>query len=359
MPDVALVIDKDFMLGFFNNRKLNTTRPSDEQIKVFEDYIAFLENDYRKAHFILITDFDYTEVDPSEDNILCFIQMIENRIIKPIIIPDLSKKINEPNFYTQFTPFKLFFVQNLPDNYKTLKKQYGCYFITFENITDEWKKLQYYRQDNKMVVGKAPFKPNEQYFNNWDKPQLLSHALNSILIFDRYILADENAKTNLRAMLDKLLLEVASSIPISILLFFQVESGKVQLGGADGADTRNFIQTLENDLQAKGKNISVCAVGYAHPSNKALRDNPTLTLEHDRFVITNYFNISSGAGFDLFDSNGDAKNRTRVLFDMVFEFTNAQYTLYALKNLKTYLSIADANECYPNKQTVAQHPFLQ
>ena len=136
---------------------------------------------------------------------------------------------------------------------------------------------------------------------------------NSLIIVDNYLLSDGNTfELNLKPILNSLL-------PDSLDMVFNVSF---------------FTQDSNSTLKLKVSKIEELI--------NNLRPNLNLTVNffvdvkhsfHDRVIISNYFWMQCGAGFDLFGSKSTAKHSTTVTFIYPFIQNSIPWAIDAFSNL--------------------------
>jgi hypothetical protein len=266
-------------------------------------------------------------------------------------VPTLCDKIQQKPFYKQGSVFKLFFVELSKSDCQTCKQKFGYVYLNSQNIDDEWKIFDSERENTRLTVTKSPDLPISLKFDNWAKLQEFQHPLNTILLFDNYILQERTKRDgslkyglndNIKPLLKNLLGNCQLDISLEIIIFSQ----EIQLFNSSAP---NQIELIYNDLvnyitaQFPQLNFKLSLVKYDQMLYRSIRAD----LEHDRFLITNYFSLKCGGGFDLFDKNNRINRRTEIELNFNFDHRFFPHLLYSLENLKKYTSVA--TEFYPDK----------
>lgn len=286
--------------------------------------------------------------------------------------PNLSTEIHNLPFYqTENYPFRFFFTHENKETCTTLAQRFGFMYFTLSELANQWETFYSLRPDAKMVVTPSPNQPNR--FDSWERLREFTHPLNSILIFDHYILQDKTNRQgqlirkkedNLFQLLQNIIVPSSLEIPISIIIFAEKAKFHRWNLSTNSLQTSNTIQLIYEDILAElnrlfqDRNVSFnfSIVEYDVTTHQTVFDNPNYNKIHDRYLITNYFCIESSGGFGLLKPSSDALLTTKITFDFHFHSLNTNYITFVLNNIKSYIGIAGITY-YPNTVPVT-HPFL-
>lgn len=276
--------------------------------------------------------------------------------------PNLSTQISDITFYqNNLYPFRFFFTHENIETCTNLAQRFGFMYFTLSELARQWETFYSLRPDAKMVVTPSPNQPNR--FDNWAKLRDFQHPLNSILIFDRYILQEKEHRrfaNNLYPLLKNMLLMASKEIPISLIIF--AEKAKLHRFVGEILETREQMPLIHTDLlqvlnnSFPDLNFDIKIVAYEDDKHRTVFDNPNYGKIHDRYLITNYFCIESSGGFGLFKPSSDALLTTKITFDFHFHSLNTNYITFVLNNIKSYISIPNIIY-YPNSPPL-EHLFL-
>ena len=155
--------------------------------------------------------------------------------------------------------------------------------------------------------------------------------LNSLIIADPYLMKDSYFDKNLFPILDKLIPNKNFEETFHITL----------ITGSQANVSPNLInEKYENIKNFIGTKISDFKLGfYVVPGN----------IMHDRILITNYFYIASGIGFNLFKRDGTIKSDTVLTWSAICTSDNSQTYKKELLKLHGYVS-----KCHNNFPSTPQ-----
>lgn len=144
--------------------------------------------------------------------------------------------------------------------------------------------------------------------------------LNSLIIADPYLMKDSYFAKNLFPILDKLIPNKNFEETFHITL----------ISGSKANVSPNLInEKYENIKNFIGNKISDFKLGfYVVPGN----------IMHDRILITNYFYISTGIGFNLFNRDGTKKTDTLLTWSSICTSDNLHTIKKELLKLHSYVS---------------------
>ncbi len=132
-------------------------------------------------------------------------------------------------------------------------------------------------------------------YTNWRFLKSFQHVCNSLAIIDNYILSEKTIlHENLFPILDSLLPN-SLKIPFHISIFAKKEvNGRI-------LNFQNFHDEIYSEIKRIRPDLNI-KLGIFQIRNEI----------HDRNIITNYFILDSGSGFDLF-KNKKARHQTKII----------------------------------------------
>ncbi len=158
---------------------------------------------------------------------------------------------------------------------------------------------------------------------------------NSIVIIDNYSLKDR--KENLEKLLD-LIIPRSLDIPFYISLFINdVPHGNT------GGEVYTDISTCLRNIKKTRINVDIRfnMVKVEDPIKGYTKDNKPIPkrIFHARHIFSNYFQISSDGGFDLFDDRQKAKKLAQVVYRYPFIEADVSSVRNMENNLKKALEV--------------------
>lgn len=158
---------------------------------------------------------------------------------------------------------------------------------------------------------------------------------NSMVIIDPYILKDTKTfKKNIYEILENLLpIDMHRAYNLTIITRY------------DNGDLNTRYEKLSSYLN------NIRSETDFNLSFNILLD--TKNLFHDRIILTNYYTITCGAGFDLFNEDGVAKHTTTVSF--IYPFIQ-KYNKWAVDNYTNQLSLSkELADSVVNNNNIVQY----
>ncbi len=246
---------------------------------------------------------------------------------------DLLININSPEFPVSGSPFKLILTGENTASCDDKRKRFGLEYLNPANLADRWQLYYSQRPDKCRTTTYNSEIPEEQRFDTWEKIKTFGHPLNSIILIDLYFLTwktekdlDENIRNNFLPLFENLLSESANETSIEIMIVSIFDK-------TPPLEQKKKVLLSQSKLEDQ----------VSHKTNKAIKVNiiayskseaPRGVKLHDRMIITNYFYIKSGEGFNIFNTE-DSRKIIKTCTDIEFIFIhNFQYLNSALSNLR-------------------------
>jgi len=248
---------------------------------------------------------------------------------------DLLVNIDSVGFPDSGSPFKLILTGENTKTCEDRRKRFGLEYLNPANLSDRWQLYYSQRPDKCRTTTYNSEIPEEQRFDTWKKIKTFGHPLNSIIFIDLYFLKwktekelDENIRNNFLPLFENLLSESANETSIEIMIVSIIDK-KSPLELEQEKKVQLSQERLETLLKLKTqKAIKVNIIAYSKS------EAPSGVKLHDRMIITNYFYIKSGEGFNIFNTEGSRKIiKTSTDIEFIF-IHNFQYLNSALSNLK-------------------------
>lgn len=327
---ITIILDKKFA-DDFQSKYCNVV--DDEY---FNDFLKYFLKNLRS--FKLVTNFTENEF-IKEAKINPLLLLIINRY--PIISynQDVQNCIDSISYLLSESPFKL--VLTGVDNKRCIsqRKRFGIEYLNMSNLSERWKLHYSHRPDIYKKTTTDTQISEDHRFDSWDKLKDFCHPLNSIIIVDFYLLKwrtehdlSKNLSNNILPLLDNLCLQASSEIPIEITFISEFN------------ELPNYSQS-----QFVIKSKDIISKEFALISNQEFNINIIVHNKsnypqefqdfHDRLIITNYFYIECGAGFSIFNKQGQiikSKKNTEIKFRSVLNIQNTESVFYDLKQLDIY-----------------------
>jgi hypothetical protein len=241
----------------------------------------------------------------------------------------LNEEIRLLEFYEKGSYFKLFLISESARECDILSGNYGYEYISPENFEQKWTIYNSLREDSSRKVTASSSLSKVNRFDSWDCMDTFLHPVNSILINDRYILNDKQNKkihNNLLPLLIKLAKKASKIIPLEITILADPSPNFL--------DYKKIHTRLSLELDRN--------LGSGRYKLNLIRFS-----SHDRFILTNYFYITSGQGFTFFreDNKIDRNIITTIEFQFIFSSLKKVLIIDDLKELKK--SIGRLNNSEP------------
>ena len=307
--------------GFIQNLFL-TSSDSEER----KDIFAFLKEDFEG--YDLICDFkDQSEFESAMlENPLWEILMDKIDTIEYEVL--LENKITQDDFYDKIGEYNIFLINSNSTDCKILTKERGYLYINDENIESTWKIIMEMRKGIPYKVTNSTIVPEIQRFNSWTRFNQIITPISSMIIFDNYILKDQDnqkIRNNLLPLLEVLMANSHTRKPLTLTIITQPSPGQCIM------HLRGIINA---HLISKGiLNVQINIIKHFkrfYPAN--------FEGLHSRYILTNYLRIKSEDSFNYFKANGKVNNDADVHVDFCFDKKSKFLYQKELIDIKKYIN---------------------
>ncbi len=230
-------------------------------------------------------------------------EMLMDKYDKIKFKPDLNAEIQTHEFYKSLNERNLFLTSLDEITCKKLSEERGYLYISSFDISQSWRPLKVIRSKTTFKVTNDENFPESHKFDSWSKLDDYCLPLTSIVIFDRYILADKSnqkLKDNLFEILKKLCRNNLSK-PINLSIISEFERDDQIMSSYEKIES--FLQ--ENSISNIKLNILRHDKNYYPPNFEGL---------HSRLILTNNLRIKCDDSFNFFKSNHKINNDADLHF---------------------------------------------
>lgn len=311
-----IIIDKSFLDKF-----ITIYDPDNE---LHSDFKSFLKK---------VRDFDLIINYPDQQE---FEKAIINNPILDLITDTKSfeRKFSENlltdmysiEFYDNSSPIKIFMVELSSEECSQLSQKFGYEYLSTYNMSDRWKTYSSTRNDWKMKVTQNNSIADELKFDSWEKLSKFCHPLHSILILDRYILANktnQQIKDNLFPLLKELTRLSCKEYVLNLTIITEKLYTSIE-------NVHEVVKSFIENVLKLNCNLNIIINDRSF--------NP-LDFEdlHPRRIFTNYFTINPDNSFNFFKSNKRVNANTKLYFEFIFNNYEWQSFKQDIGDIATYL----------------------
>jgi len=249
--------------------------------------------------------------------------LINNSPVELEIHQLLLNEIKDLAFYKNGSCFKLFMLNESVEVCNTLSEQFGYEYLSSENLEKKWTIYNSSRDDSSRKVTARTSLPANNRFDSWDCLDTYIHPLTNILINDSYILNDkqnQKIRDNLLPLILKLAQKAPKNLPLEITILSDPSPNYL--------DYEKIHARLSTELDQ--------FLGADRYKLNLIRFST-----HDRFILTNYFYITSGKGFTFFreDKGVNYNSTTTIEFYFIFSTQKKVLIFDDLMEIKEKLEI--------------------
>lgn len=322
----TLIAQKETILNLYV-----TNNESDEK----KDLYDFLCNDYRG--YKLICDIkDETEYSVAmEDNPIW--ELLIDKMDKITYDVNINNDISKDSFFMDLGEHNIFLIEETSEKCNELTSKHGYIFLNSQNIEANWKIYKEIRKGIPLKVTKSKLIPDNQRVNEWAKLDFISTPVTGIILFDNYILQDNNlqrVRDNLYPLLEIVLSKCRSSKDVTVTIITKPSEKCIkQIRG----------QILAH-LKSKGyQNVEINIV--KHHKRYYPADFEGL---HSRYILTNYLRIKTEDSFNYFQPSGKINNESDIRIDFCLETRHKPLFEKDLEDLETYFKGIENNPNNPD-----------
>jgi hypothetical protein len=329
---MQIIIESEFLESFYI---LHDAKNATEA-----DFSRFLTA--KLQDFCLVTDFEDLDALQAETMENPMWEMIVDRLPRTEFSTTLKQDIEQPNFYTQDSIFKLFCTTKSDTECKALEEKYGYTYLNINTLKNKWAVYQSDRDDNPMPIDTT----SNPRFDSWTKIQTFRHPISTMVIFDKYLFVNsinQDINQNLLELLKNLIPDVALNQPLEILFLVAKETNSSKnidksnrlMPSTTSINDRMILigQHIESFFTTNYHNLTV-KVSIAHYDKT---DDPTTDKEHDRGIYTNYFFFEIGAGINLFDGSNALRNRSTFNAHFLLKLPGKNVGFSGLRSFRDYI----------------------
>lgn len=245
----------------------------------------------------------------------------------------------------RYTGYMLFFVEIENQQSVDLCNKYGYEIVSSHNFESIWGK--YHEKEIKKSLAKID-PTNPHYFKDWsDLNFIMRSPSHSILVIDKYILKNKsNFYYNVFPLIDNLIQEnYIGDLDITIV-------------SEEVSDINNKYASPNSNPKEIAEGILKDFIKYYSKYNK-IKLNISIVIHdkrfypdkdseiHDRVIYTNYFTVSCGAGFDLFNKLSRKTKNSAIEVSFVFQNYEMDVRSAELNTIRAYFEKIKKTEVLP------------
>ena len=335
----VLIVENEFIEDLFLTQDENELR---------KDLYEFLNTDYSGYHLIcnFKNQIEYEKAlneNPIWEIIIDKFETIEYKEAIKIELECKSKN----NIHS------LFLLNISKEDCESLTSKFGHLIISNNNLEEKWATFYSLRKGVQYKVTKSELIPDSIKMDNWTKMNQFYNPINSVIIFDKYVLNDSSNQKmvkNLFPLLELILVDKKNILPVKITIITEPKEF--------GYCIKDRHKSIIEYLKTKGiTNFNLNII--KHYKEFYPRDFEGL---HSRFILTNYFHFKSDDSFNYFKNNGKINNDADIRISFNLNKNNDCFYKKELNDLRKYLSKINNNAdapkekhklmFYPNKENL-------
>ncbi|WP_127844564.1 hypothetical protein [Psychroflexus aestuariivivens] len=321
-----LIVESEFLDNLFLTQETNDVR---------SDLYHFITQDFSDYH--LICDFE-GEIDfqvAMEENPIWEIMLDKFNTIEYQSSLKIDKICRDTNKFSH----SLFFLDRDSSTTNNFTEKYGFIFLNNKDIEKRWAKFAETRKGVHFKVTKSKLIPDDQKLDCWSKLDKYCSPLNSLIIFDKYILNDssnQKMSKNLLPFLKMLLSNKKTIQPIDITIITELKRN------CNIKERHSVIERYLKNCGINSFNLNI-AIHYKGFYPKSLEGI------HSRFILTNYFHFKCDASFNFFKNNGSINNDADMRINFILSENNEFFFKKELHDIKQYLDKIK-NDSHPSPE---------
>lgn len=286
---LELALDKGFLESFSVAYRVGN--------EYADDFVLyFLRNLNRFKLMCNFRNMDELMAEASKNPVL---ELIVERIPKVEFIADFESLVGSSEFTSSGSPLKLVLSGQDAATCTKRRSSQGIEHLCPNNIHERWALYYSRRTDiNKKTTADTEI-PEEFRFDSWNQFKPFIHPLNAIILVDFYLLSwereDDFRNTlnyNIIPLLDNLLSDASADVPVEISFVSEFKDKPPITQSYRVNKTKQLIDEAIGKITSKTCKINL----IVHNKQNYSKDFQEF---HDRIIITNYFYINCGAGFNI------------------------------------------------------------
>ena len=289
------------------------------------DLFNFLKDEI--FDFKLICDFNSITELTTELKENPLLEMLMDKFDNVKFNPNLNTDIEDEFFYTGLNEQNIFLTSFTYEKCVDLSKKRGYIYVSSHDISKSWKPVKYIRDNDSFKVTNDDLFPSPMKFDNWDCLDKFCLPLTTILIFDKYVLADKSnqkLKDNLFKLLEKLCNNKLLK-PLNLTIISEFDSDDKIVSAYQK------IQSYFNEKAITNVKLNI----LRHDKNKYPRDFEGL---HYRLILTNNLRIKCDDSFNFFKTNGKVNNDADIILSFNMSHKRKCYYEKEINHIKRYVS---------------------
>lgn len=214
-------------------------------------------------------------------------------------------------------------------------------YFNIENVEKKWEKYSTWKNYSIPTTKDEDLDAEDRFFK-WANLIRWKHPISKIYIYDKYLLVDkkhQSIKNNLIPMLSTLSEFSDNEIEIRIFTLKNTlciddknKSTNYPYDAKTSIKIKYIFDQFENEFEHINLSISLYEKG-----------EDFVWLQHDRILLTNYYLIYRGAGFNIFDFNHKIKDHSEMNFKYIFHSRNFSSFFTRKKDMQKLIDLADSN----------------
>lgn len=246
--------------------------------------------------------------------------MLNRGNVFPLEVPDLFDNIFNYANKLNVTGFTIFLCGSNIASENSIKHE-NHLFMCCNDLLVKWNKIR--------DLSLRQFVLDSKPLDRWNFLDGIDEPLNTIVIVDPFLKKDlKTLNNNLKILLNKLLINFDRNSRLDLAMFFEKDLVGTRNGGnyLSCEDFSNWVidcLSLENVLY-----FNLIFIDSKNLASQGIKK------EHNRFIITNYWEIISGRSFDFLNSDGHFYGSSdRLSVSFVFDQLSTVALAYNIKRL--------------------------
>ncbi|MDM1391319.1 hypothetical protein HX052_15325 [Myroides marinus] len=302
-----------------------------EQIFIKRDQFPNVIEYFKKDLFGVNLICDYDSEDELKEAFYSnpLIEFIVDNISTITFNANLKKSILDETLFNELGEKNVFIIDINNKSVKKLEDERCYLFFNFEQLIYFDEILAKYKQTKILKVTKDNSLPSHLIFENWNSLSFCFENMNSLIIFDRYILK-ETTQCKLNDNILKLIDELAKSkydITLTIISEF-----------LDSNDFNKKYDAVYGYIEDNKYSITINLINHVkslYPRN--------FEGFHSRYMLSNYFYIISTDSFNYFKPCGSIINSADLIVNFNIFHDNNILFKKEIKSITEYLAKVENN----------------